>query len=163
MDLGHSRHHRASGMCTRFMNLRTKEGRHSLVAQVLIRVCHMQTCANKKACSPYMNLRAHTRNEARSAEQSVFWDSSHDQCGERFTDAEAHRGLRRECNMKVCALQIGVVTTSICLNSGLLALLHVFFSSFLPSTQNVAVCLRLMSWLDNKHAYRARLFFVSRT
>ena len=64
-----------------------KEGRNSLVAQVLIGVFHMQTCENKKACS-HMNLRAHTRNEARSPEKRVFLDSSHDQCGERFTDAK---------------------------------------------------------------------------
>jgi len=35
---------------------------------------------------------------------SAFLDSSHDQCGERFTDAEAHSGLGRACNMKVCVV-----------------------------------------------------------
>ncbi len=60
----------------------------------------MQTYENKKACS-HMNLRAHTRDEARSPEQSAFLDSSYGQCGERFTDAEAHSGLGRACNMKV--------------------------------------------------------------
>jgi hypothetical protein len=65
-----------------------KEGRnYTLVAQVLIGACHMQTYENKKACS-HMNLRAHTRNEARSPEKRAFLDSSHDQCGERFTDAK---------------------------------------------------------------------------
>ncbi len=68
------------------------EGRNSLVDQVLIRACHMQTYANKKACS-HMNLRAHTRNEARSPEQSAFLDSSHDPYGERFTDAKDIAGL----------------------------------------------------------------------
>ena len=60
----------------------------------------MQTYEYKKACS-HMNLRAHTRDEARSPEPSAFLDSSHGQCGERFTDAEAHSGLGRACNMKV--------------------------------------------------------------
>ena len=68
------------------------EGRNSLVAQVLIRACHMQTYENKKACSD-MNLRVHTRNEARSPEKRAFLDSSHDQCGERFTDAKDIAGL----------------------------------------------------------------------
>ena len=40
---------------------------------------HMQTYANKRACS-HMNLRAHTRNEARFPEQSAFLNSSHDSC-----------------------------------------------------------------------------------
>ncbi len=69
-----------------------KEGRNSLVAQVLIGACHMQTYANKKASS-HMNWRAHTRNEARSPEKRAFLDSSHDQCGERFTDAKDVAGL----------------------------------------------------------------------
>jgi hypothetical protein len=69
-----------------------KEGRNSLVAQVLIGACHMQTYRNKKACS-HMNLRAHTRNEARSPEKRAFLDSSHDTCGERFTDAKDIAGL----------------------------------------------------------------------
>ena len=47
----------------------------------------MQTYVNKKACS-HMNLRAHTRNEARSPEKRALLDSSHDPCGERFTDAK---------------------------------------------------------------------------
>ena len=47
----------------------------------------MQTYANKKACS-HLNLRAHTRNEARSPEKRALLDSSHDPCGERFTDAK---------------------------------------------------------------------------
>ncbi len=64
-----------------------KEGRNSLVAQVLIGAFHMQTFENKKACS-HMNLRPHTRNEPRSPEHSAFLDSSHDQCGERFTDVK---------------------------------------------------------------------------
>ena len=109
---------------------------------------HADMC-EQKGMQSYMNLCEHTRNEGKSLEQSVFLDSSHDQCGERFTDAEAHSGQHES----LCScLQIDVVTTSICLNSGLFALLYVFFSSFLPTTQNVAVCLRLMSWLDNKHA-----------
>jgi hypothetical protein len=45
---------------------------------------HVRT---KKACS-HMNLRAHKRNKARSPEHSAFLDSSHDQCGERLTDAK---------------------------------------------------------------------------
>jgi hypothetical protein len=61
----------------------------------------MQTYENKKACS-HMNLRSHTRDEARSPDQSAFLDSSYGQCGECFTDAESHSGLGRECNMKVC-------------------------------------------------------------
>ena len=47
----------------------------------------MQTYANKKACS-HMNLHAHTRNEARSPEKRALLDSSHDPCGECFTDAK---------------------------------------------------------------------------
>ena len=155
-----------------------KEGRNSLVAQVLIRVwlagqqgisspvsliaglladllshpstvCHMQTCANKKAyCHIWTCVRTQ-ETKGNLLNKAFFLDSSHDQCGERFTDAEAHSGQHES----LCScLQIDVVTTSICLNSGLFALLYVFISSFLPSTQNVAVCLRLMSWLDNKHA-----------
>ena len=54
------------------------EGRNSLVDQVLIGVCDMQTYVNKKAYIR-MNLRAHTRNEARSPEKSALLDSSHDQ------------------------------------------------------------------------------------
>jgi hypothetical protein len=42
-----------------------KEGRNSLVVQVLIGASHMHTYENKKAYS-HMNLRVHTRNEARS-------------------------------------------------------------------------------------------------
>ncbi len=78
-------------MCARFMNFR-KEGRKSLVTQVLIGACHMQTCENKKACS-HMNLRAHTRNEAKSPEKHAFMDSSPDPCGEHFTDAKDIPGL----------------------------------------------------------------------
>jgi len=40
-----------------------------------------------------MNLRPHTRNETRSPEESAFLDSSHDQCGERLTDAKDIAGL----------------------------------------------------------------------
>jgi hypothetical protein len=40
-----------------------------------------------------MNLRAHTRNEARSPEKHAFLDSSHDQCGECFTDDKDIAGL----------------------------------------------------------------------
>ncbi len=69
-----------------------KEGRNSLVDQILVGVCHMQTYENKKACS-HMNLRAHTRNEARSPEKRAFLDSSHDQCDERLTDAKDIAGL----------------------------------------------------------------------
>jgi hypothetical protein len=61
-------------MCTGVMNLCT-EGLNSLVVQVLICVCDMQTYVNKKA---YIrkNLRVHTRNEARSPEKDVFLDTS---------------------------------------------------------------------------------------
>ena len=52
----------------------SKEGRNSLVVQVLIGVCHIQTYVNKKAYSD-MNLCAHTRNEVRSPEKHVFLDS----------------------------------------------------------------------------------------
>ena len=72
----------------------SKEGRNSFVDQVLIGECHMQTCEKKKACS-HMNLRAHTRSEWRSPEKNDFMDSSHDQCVERFTDAQGHYGLGR--------------------------------------------------------------------
>jgi hypothetical protein len=51
---GHSRHHLASGMCTRFIELRRKEGRNSHVTQDHIGVCHIQTNMNKKA-SEHMN------------------------------------------------------------------------------------------------------------
>jgi hypothetical protein len=68
------------------MNLR-KEDRNSLVAQILIGACHMQTYENKKAYS-HMNWRSYTRNEVRSPEKHSFLDSSQDQCGERFTDAK---------------------------------------------------------------------------
>ncbi len=65
-----------------------KEGRNSIVVQVLIGVCHMPTyCENKKACS-HINLSVHTRNETRSPEKRVFLDSSHDQYGERLTDVK---------------------------------------------------------------------------
>jgi hypothetical protein len=60
----------------------------------------MQTYANKKACI-HMNLCAHTRNEARSPEKGSFLDSSHDQCGESFTDAQGHSGIGCSSNMKV--------------------------------------------------------------
>ena len=70
------------------MNLR-KEGRKSLVAQVLIGAFHMQTCENKKACS-HMNLRAHTINEANPPDRIAFFGtrqttSTGDEC---FTDSE---------------------------------------------------------------------------
>ncbi len=69
-----------------------KEGRNSIVTQVLVGACHMQTYSNKRAFS-HMNLRAHTRNEARSPEESAFLDSSYDQCGERLTDTKDIAGL----------------------------------------------------------------------
>jgi hypothetical protein len=51
-----------------------------------------------------MNLRGHTRNESRSPEKHAFLDSSYDQYGEHFKDAEAHNGLGRPCNIKVCVV-----------------------------------------------------------
>ena len=83
-SLGHSRHHLASGMYTRFIKLRRKEGRNSNVTQDQIGVCHMQTNMNKKA-SEHMNFRAHTRNAAISTDKSAFPGSSHDQCDYSFT------------------------------------------------------------------------------
>ena len=52
-SLGHSRHHLASGMCTRVRGWTfvCKEGRNSLVVHVLIGVWHMKTCVNKEAWS----------------------------------------------------------------------------------------------------------------
>ena len=76
----------------------SKEGRNSLVVQVLIGVCHIQTYVKKKAYSD-MNLCAHTRNEVRSPEKHVFLDS---QCDERFKDSDTHRGFVCSRNMKVC-------------------------------------------------------------
>ena len=118
-----------------------KEGRNSLVAQVLIGACHMQTYANKKSCI-HMNLRAHTRNEARSPEKRAFLDSSHDQSGERFTDAEEHSGLGRARNMKVCVvvsesrmLEHILLVNSWTSRCPLTSFIPVF-PSFLPSTQN---------------------------
>jgi hypothetical protein len=63
-----------SGMCTRVMKLLRKEDRNSLVTQDRIGVCQIQTNMNKKACE-HMNLRAHTRNEARSTTKAPFWAS----------------------------------------------------------------------------------------
>ncbi len=62
-----------------------KEGRNSLIAQVLIGVCHMQTRLKKKACRN-LKLRARTRNEETSMDKSAFSDSSsHDQYDVRAT------------------------------------------------------------------------------
>jgi len=63
------------------------EGRNLLVAQVLIGVCHMQTYVNKKACKP-MNLRTHSRNEAKLTDKMAFSDSTHDQRDCSFRHAE---------------------------------------------------------------------------
>jgi hypothetical protein len=74
------------------MNLRDKEGRNSLVAQMLICSGHVQTYENEKGCSN-MKLRAHTRNEARSPEKSAFSDASHKQCDERLRLPKHKAGL----------------------------------------------------------------------
>ncbi len=75
---GDSRHHLASGMCTRFIKLCRQEGRNSHVTQDHIGVCHMKTNMNKKA-REHMNFRTHTRNAAKSTDKSAFSVSSHDQ------------------------------------------------------------------------------------
>jgi hypothetical protein len=110
-----------------------KEGRNSLVDQVLIGVFHMQTCENKKACS-HMNLRAHTRNEARSPEQSAFFGLVHDQCGERFTDAKdiAGLGVLATGNSVLLSPNRGCQNTFCRLTPGLLAVIHVLLP-LLPS------------------------------
>jgi hypothetical protein len=74
---GHSRHHLASGMYTRFIKLRRQEGRNSHVTQDHIGVCHVKANMNKKA-REHMNFRAHTRNAVISTGKSVSV-SSHDQ------------------------------------------------------------------------------------
>ncbi len=50
-----------------------KEGRNTHCEDVLICVCHRQTCSNKKTYS-YMNWRTHTRNEERFPEKNAFLD-----------------------------------------------------------------------------------------
>ena len=63
-----------------------------LLDQVLIGACHMKTYTNHKAYG-HVKLCAHTRNETRSPEKRVFLDSSHDPCGEGFTDSKDIAGL----------------------------------------------------------------------
>jgi hypothetical protein len=55
---------------------------------------------------------------------NLAWPS-HDQCGERFTDAQGHSGLGRACNLKVCVVV-----------SGLLAVLHVLLPVLASFTQH---------------------------
>ena len=88
-----------------------KEGRNSLVDQVLIGACHMQTYRNKKACS-HMNLRAHTRNEARSPEKHAFLDSSHDRAASVSRMPRTYRvWASMEHESLCCYFQIEVVRT----------------------------------------------------
>jgi hypothetical protein len=111
-----------------------KEGRNSIVVQVLIGVCHMPTyCENKKACS-HINLSVHTRNETRSPEKRVFLDSSHDQYGERLTDVKDIEVLDVYGTWKSVLLSPnrGCENTFCCLTPGLLTVLHVLLP-LLPS------------------------------
>ncbi len=64
-----------------------KEGRNTLVVQVLTGVCHMETHVNKEVYS-HMNFRTHKKRGEISLEKITFLDTSHDQCDECFTDAE---------------------------------------------------------------------------
>jgi hypothetical protein len=94
------------------------EGHNSLVDQVLIGSCHMQTYENKKEYS-HINLRSHTRNETRSPVKNKFLDSSYDQSGDSFTDVEVHSGL--------C-----------CLTPDLLVVVHVLLSPLSSFTRHFA-------------------------
>jgi hypothetical protein len=100
---GHSRHHLASGMCTRFIKFRRKEGRNSHVTEDHIGVCHMKTNMKKKA-REHINFRAHTRSAAISTDKRAVSGSSHDHRDCSFAQYVAHRGLGRACNVNVYVL-----------------------------------------------------------
>ena len=75
-----------------------------------------------------------TKRDQRSPEQSAFLDSSHDQCGERFTDAKDIAGLGVHATWKSVLLSPhrGCENTFCCLTPGLLTVLHVLLP-LLPS------------------------------
>jgi hypothetical protein len=91
-----------------------KDGRHSLVDQDVVGVCHMKTCVNEKVYR-HMTLCVYIRNTETSPDKITFSDSWRHKWGGSFAHCEVWTVLQHVCLCR--RLWRDVVRTHDCLNS----------------------------------------------